>query len=211
MASASTWGWLKQGDVGISLVSWGDRRGLAALAGERDKAELVLEPGLSKEKRGETGINASCPAPGCSSSMARSRDTPPPPPLAVLLSGMGAQGPSCLPGTSIAPGCPLQWLMGQQLQPKAWFVAVQDALALLLCPHPCLHPCPCHRETVVATSPSPGRDRLVSLHIAISQTVTGPRASDATGTPQGPHDATGTRWCHGDPTMPWGPCDAIGD
>lgn len=78
MASASTWGWLKQGDVGISLVSWGDRRGLAALAGERDKAELVLEPGLSKEKRGETGINASCPAPGCSSSMARSRDTPPP-------------------------------------------------------------------------------------------------------------------------------------
>lgn len=36
----------------------------------------MLAPGLSKEKRGETGTNALCPAPGRSSFAVRSRDPP---------------------------------------------------------------------------------------------------------------------------------------
>lgn len=155
--------WLKWGDAGVSFVSWGTGESCLHSWG-MGQCWAVLVPGLGKEKRGETGINALCPVLGCSSSAMRSRGTP-------------------------------QWqcLTEQQLQPRAWFVAVsvQDPLVPLLCPHPCPQHCPSYCETMVATSLSPGRNRPVPLHIIITQIATGLRASSATGTPQGPHDATG--------------------
>lgn len=45
MVSASAWGWLKKGDVGISLVSWGTGEGWQRSWGSGTKLSLCWSQG----------------------------------------------------------------------------------------------------------------------------------------------------------------------
>lgn len=179
----SVYGWLKWEGCRCLLCVLGDRRELAALVGNG----TMLSCAGARVGQGEKGRDRDkCLVP-CPEVLRLSDEKQRQSTVAVSVTGVGAQGILCLQEQSSIQlvSSSVRQSSSPSQGPVLWLSLL--CLVPLLCPHPC----PSYGEIMVATSQSPGRDRPVPLHISITQTATGLRASNATGTPQGLHDATG--------------------